>query len=329
MSKIFLRTYFSLFILTFFSLKTTGQDIGYFIIESNLKEFLLVVDDDFKNYLEVTSGDTLALKPGERSLRMIAPNVKDNLFKTTIFADSIVGISIQFSQFNRNPRSSYSLITSENYNNFEIQTDYDSEIYVNDKLVSTGEYSDFLPPNTYKIDLIHPEFGTSSFKIEASLFEFNQISRFNEDPVSAPKVVQFIPGARYVLTKQYGKSAATYTSLLILGFGLNYLDDQFSSKKSDYDSTLRLYNSAESSADAIQYRNEILTIRDEMDDINLKTGVVISAIAMVSAFAVWDGFRKPKSGYVVIPPSRFQPKLALSQTDGINIITVGGMIALW
>ena len=64
MLKLLIRTTLYLALIGIATSKIQSQETGYLIIETNVSEFLLVVDDDFYNYLEVVSGDTLALSPG-------------------------------------------------------------------------------------------------------------------------------------------------------------------------------------------------------------------------------------------------------------------------
>jgi hypothetical protein len=322
------RTFTILFFLVVGTEISKAQETGYLIIETNVSEFLLVVDDDFYNYLEVSSGDTLALSPGSRNFRMVAPNVNDNLFDTEIFADSIIGISIQFSQIYRVPRSSYDLITSENPINYRIQTDANSEIHIDNITVGFGIYEGLLAPGEHKIRITHPEYGSSNFKINSNLFELGSVSRYNVDPVSAPKAVQFIPGARYVLTKQYGKLAISYFGIALTAVGYSYLDGEFNTKEREHDRIYALYNATESTLEAVNLRNEMVSLRDDMDAINSQSYIVIGVALGIAAYTVYDGFKKPKAGYK-IAPARFKPLVSIVPVENRNTLALGGRIQLW
>lgn len=297
MIKVLIHTAVYFTLLAVFSIKSLGQETGYLIIESNVTEFLLVVDDDFENYLEVVSGDTLSLTPGERRFRMVSPNVNDNQFKSTIYADSILGVSIQFSNFSRETMSSYYIISEGNLRNFRIQTDSESEIFIDNKKIGIGKFDGFIPPGKRLVTITHPEFGSSEFDIKPSIFEYEQIHRYNSDPVKAPKFLQLMPGARFLQTRQYGKALITYSTFAILSINLFDQKNQYNNNLKSYDRLLDIYESSPTIPEAIANREKA---RDKLAKIESnQTNMVWTSFGIVAVYGLstWLGLKKPKGGY--------------------------------
>ena len=300
MYKIFLRTYYTLFILTLFSLKITGQDIGYFIIESNVAEFLIVVDNDFENYLEISSGDTLSLLSGKRSFRMIAPTINDNFFEKTIYSGLITGISIQVKDFNKYPRSSYSLLTSKNPVNIKIFTDLDSEIIINGTPMGYGSYSGFLTPDLYNLTINNTQLGSSKLTFETNLMENEIIKRFNQDYSTTPKILKFLPSVGYFSNKQYKKGAFTLFTISSLLFSSKLL--QSSAEELEHDLKLArqnpfnpIYQQDES------FKARIEKILDKQDKHRRNSRITLLSAGLIYCVTTFDSFRKPKGGYKTIP----------------------------
>jgi hypothetical protein len=296
------RAFVILLILIFLSFhqKPSAQETGFFVIESNVQEFLLVIDNDFENYLEVASGDTLELEQGERLFRMIAQNVNDNEFGSTIYADSLTSLNIQASTFSRRPRSSYNLITSENPTNFSIQTDNNSEIYIDSEFAGQGYFDGFLPPGEYDIQLINDDLISSKFVLDANVIELQHFSRFNTDHSTIPRLLRYLPGVGYISNKQNRKAIITYSLLA----GMIVSSNLYSIAGDEVDEDILLARQAP--IDEPYPTNELFLARiqrfeDKQDRYYRNARLLLVTAGLTYAFTTWDSFRKPKGGYLTVP----------------------------
>lgn len=314
MIKFFIRAYFYLILLFIITCNSFAQETGYLIIESNLAEFLLVIDNDFENYLEVTSGDTLTIEQGERRFRMVAPNVNDNLFSETILEDEIIGINVQVTQLKRKPISSYEILV--NQTNVEIFTDRESSIYINEKFIGNAYSSLFLEPGSYYLLITHPTHGSLKKPLDVSLTDQLLISRYNQNPKRKSALLNIVPGGGYLINKDYRKAKFTYATLGLLTAGIiysNYRFDYIQGKISDQTDAILSPQNPEL---VLSSSNKNFFTQSDLERVEQRVSRLTLTAILVYGLTTIDGFRKPRQGYWDRPQ---RTQLSARQAEAIGI----------
>ncbi len=324
--KIIKLLFLGVFILLLNASEVKGQQFGSIIIKSNVENLYLVIDNDFDNYKQISSGDTLLLLSGEKQLRLISPYFADYVQKVSVFPSITTTVEVKLKNVSRVNKSSWEILFIENRINSIIKTDDDSQIYINNALVGFGYYEGFLAPKKHSIEIVHPSFGSSSFSFSANLFDTTFHQKYNQDPVTVSSGLQFLPGFRYLKTKQFGKATLTYLGLISTSLGLMSIKDRYDSKQSDYNDALFLYQNATTISGAIRYRRELDEIKDEMNLINNINYAVIGLGVAITTISIIDGFKKPKSGYKLSRYDNYNiaPTLQTTYVNNKNAIPLVG-----
>ncbi|MFV1884255.1 MAG: hypothetical protein ACMZ7B_07200 [Balneola sp.] len=265
-------------------------------ISTNLENFYLVVDDDFKNSFYLTSGDSILLPVGRHELRIVWRNINDFTTSVTIVDSRTTSRRIVLSSFMTRPTaSSYQIL--ENQQNVNVVTDAESEIFLDGDYVGT-EYTElFLNPGKYKIHIIHPVHGSLKRTLKIDPQKYISVARFNENPNPLPFGKKLIPGYSYLSNKQYKKAALTYSGLILLTGAALLSNSDYNRKNNLFQSLNREYLTSNNSQRVVALREEIQGTLNEMDELNTRiTAFTLGAVTWY-ALTTLDGLRKPKDGY--------------------------------
>ncbi len=290
-----LLTLCTLFSFTTQAQSSTEQDSGWVKIYTNIPEFYLIIDDDFRNATIQHPEDSIKLTIGHHKIRLAGNNVPDKQYNVRIFANKTTTKNIVFTFRNRNPDTSYPILV--NRLNFSINTDPGSVIYIDGQEVGVGGATLFLNPGYHTFKAIHPEFGALTKKIKVDYTSFGTISRYNQNPYPNRQYMRFVPGLGYLLNGQYGKAGITYAALIALSYYGISVQNEYNEKEKLYQEKFFNYESSTNYIDALRFRRETLEIQDEMEMLNQKityTAIGISSLYLITTI---DGFLKPRQGY--------------------------------
>lgn len=265
-------------------------------ISTNLENFYLVVDNDFKNSFYLTSGDSVLLPVGRHELRIAWRNINDFVTSVTIVDSRTTSRRIVLSNFTTSPTtSSYQIL--ENQQNVNVVTDAGSEIFLDGDYVGT-EYTElFLNPGKYKLHIIHPVHGSLTKTLKIDPYKYTSVARFNENPNPLPITKKLIPGYSYLSNKQYKKAVLTYSGLVLLTGASLHFNSEYNEKNKLFEELNAEYLNADTPERAIALRREAQNTIQEMDKLNTRiTAFTFGAMAWY-ALTTLDGLRKPKDGY--------------------------------
>lgn len=282
----------------FAQLSESENPNGKFVIESNIEDFILLIDDDLGNPLYVSSGDTLELPSGTFAFRGIQQGYHDTKFKGTIYPAQTSGMQINFNKpQNVSPRSSYKTIV--NGYNVTIYSEEGAEIFVDQVLIGYSQVSLLLPDTSYELFINHPEFGTLTDKFESALEAQKELHHYFNDYRNIPNVVRFVPGLVYFINDQ--KSKALFT---VGGIGsLIALSGHFINKAQ------KIRQERETFISQGYVPGPSVDQRFDDYDNDIKKNKRRATLSLIGAgliytFTTYKAFKRPKGGYAT-PPVQF------------------------
>jgi len=260
------------FLLIIFSLPSIAiaQDSnqGQLMIHVNLPEpFYLVNGTDLINAVKVDSGEVIDLTAGLYTFTIVSEFVDNHSFKVQIIPGEQIDYSYRFTVFRIDYRSSF--VQLENQENLVINTDLDSEIFLNGKQIGKHYASLLVKPGVYEIETVHPTFGKLTDKIEVSWYETIYFARFNQPQFANASGFNYMPGAGYLINGEKDKAIFTYLTMGFLVGSYFSLDRKIREQSPIFD-----INKLE----------------------RLQTASLIG-LGVVYVLSTIDGARKPRNGY--------------------------------
>ncbi len=264
---------------------------GKFVIESNIEDFILLIDDDLDNPLYLSSGDTLELPSGTYAFRGIQQGYHDTKFMGTIFSEQTTGMQINFNKpRNVAPRSSYRTIA--NGYNVTIYSEEGAEIFVDQVLMGYSQISLLLPDNSYELFINHPEFGTLTDKFESTLEAQKELHHYFNDYRNIPNVVRFVPGLVYFINDEKKEAFLTVASIGSLLAYSSYSQKKVERIRQDRD--LFLFGGYVPGPSVDKRLDDY-----EKDISKNKRRSTLSFVGagLIYTFTTYKAFKRPKGGY--------------------------------
>lgn len=296
------------FLLSLISLCSTvlaQEKAGWVKFIFNQDKVILIADNDYQNFLKISSGDSLLMKAGSHRLLLIGENFNDYKSTVTILNDSTVTKRMNF-YLRETPFSSYELFDSGR--NVAISTDDDGKIFVDGNLVGTSYSELLLSPGIHHLKITHEQYGDLATRLDVAEGKITEIARYNSDPTPTPTYIKLLPGGSYLANQQRGKAFITYVGLLAFTAAAIHENNRYNSLDEQYQTQYLNYLTASSPDEALRYREIATNTLDDMNAANTKLTLSVIGIATVYLASTLDGLRKPKSGYS--GPSYFVPSLS-------------------
>ncbi len=285
-------------------------------VTANLEQYYVVVNEDFKNPHLINRGDSVQVNPGKSHITIVWRTVNDySFFINAKPGETVVRNIIRV--FPSYPRTSYQTII--NQRNLQIISDPNSIIYINGERAGEHIVNTILKPGTHKLRIDHPEHGTLRKKVNVNNLAVTEIARFNENPSNLPFVAKLLPGAEYIASNRKGRAIITYVGLGLLTANLIKQNMSYTNKLDEYDKLVELYNTAQTTEDAIVYRRSAIQANEKLDEIGGNFNVTLILTGVFYALTTIDSIRKPRAGYTH-SSGLFGPNVTLS-TDVKNLNT--------
>lgn len=282
-------------------------------VRTNLDQFYVIIDNDFSQPYLLWNNDSLAVSPGEHEVTLVWKEINDYSSSYEFEENKTNLVQVRFGNFPIQPHSSYRTVL-DGYN-LRIITDERSTIYYDGEVVGVGQAELISEDGKHTIFIEHPEFGSLQQTIETNTYRKFRYARFNEDPSILSPALEYLPGGAYFSSRQYKK--ALITSIITTGLIANLIVQQnrYSNFESDFSTWKKAYNTAETSKDAVLYRQKVRTAEQNLKDTGLNFNITLATLAAVYLASTLDGFRKPKDGYSHSSVS-WKPKVGISSSSG-------------
>lgn len=268
---------------------------GDFAIISNVEEFILLLNDDLSSPIYYTVGDTIKVPIGEQSFRAVAEGYHDATFNATIYPDRVTGQQINFTKpLNVQPRSSYQTIT--NGYNVTVYSEEGAEIFINQVLVGYTQVNVLLTEGEQELFINHPEYGTISTKIYATIDESKNVHRYFMDYRSTPKIARFVPGLGYIMDGKKSSALLTISGLATLIYYQGYA----TAKADRLTDDMNLYIRRNLSSGPI-YENRVKQYEADIKQFERRSTVAIIGAGILYAATTYHTFQRPKGGYKTPP----------------------------
>ncbi len=268
--RILKKSFFLLLIIFTLQSIAIAQDsnTGQLLIDVNLpKPFYLVNGIDLLNAIKVDSGEVIDLSAGLYTFTIVSEFVDNHSFKVQIIPGEQIDYFYRFTVFRIGYRSSF--VQLENQENLVINTDIDSEIFLDGKKIGKHYASLLVKPGIYEIETVHPTFGKLKDKIEVNWYETTDFARFNEPQVTNASAINYMPGASYLINGEKDKAIFTYFTMSILVGSYFSLDRKIREQSPIFD----------------------ITKLERMQTASL------IGLGVVYVLSTIDGARKPRNGY--------------------------------
>ncbi len=286
------------FIVIFCSKSLTAQQVdsasSWVKVTANLEQYYIVIDEDFKNPHLIDRGDSVRVSPGKSHITVVWRTINDHSFTINAKPGETVGRQIVHT-FPSYPRSSYETIVSQT--NLLIATDENSTVYIDGEQSGKHLVEILLKPGTHRLRIEHPEYGVLRETVEVNSQSITKIARYNENPSNLSFAAKLIPGAEYIASRRYKQAGITYLGLGLLAANLVRQDIAYDKELSEYNRWESLYKNAQTTRDAILYREGVLSSRGNLQKISKNFNLTLLITAGVYLVSTLDAFRKPKNGY--------------------------------
>tara|TARA_R110000868_G_scaffold408293_7_gene691112 strand:+ start:72296 stop:73264 length:969 start_codon:yes stop_codon:yes gene_type:complete len=303
-----------LLLLNFSFLFSQENEVGGIIIQSNIKDYFLIIDNDFENAIRITEPDTIFLPTGKYPFKLASPYKNDYLFISEIFSDSIINKSISLYSSSYNPRlSSYATLFWDS--NLMVFSEEGAEIYVNDQLVGTSGAAMHLNGG-----LVSVRVKNDGHTVKKNLSVIpNKLQAYNLTTLPIKRKSQlfsFVPGASQFYKEQPLKGSAFLISFFSVSTVAYIFNQRFLEADNNFIRYRNLYNRSENPVEVFQY-----AILAEENLNNAKKYSELRDLALIGVGTVYllnvaDGFfTKPKRGF--FEPWDFDPYINFNP-DALN-----------
>jgi hypothetical protein len=186
---------------------------------------------------------------------------------------------------------------------FDASTDVPAHISINGERVGDNTVTKQLTPGEYKINFFHETLGQKYIKIDINPGEKKQVFVSLLPSSQTAMWLCTIPGASQLYVGQKTRGYI-YLSAFIASVGASvYFIKDFQNNKSIYDDAIKNYNNAQTSMDAVRYRNQINSKFTELNNIKKNRETALLSIAAVYVVSLLDhlifspeyGYRKRES----------------------------------
>ncbi len=283
---------------------TGNSNIGYLSIEADVDSFFVVLDNNFKQAVQVSNNDTLAVATGRHSVRVIKKYYKDSIFKTEIKGGEVSRVRtnlLTIKDLNK-PSKKLSSYPRLAWNaSLVVKTDPEATIYINDKNVGTGIGStNIVGPAKIRTEL-PSGVSTSKFMVLKETSQAFYVEELYNKPEKGKAMrLSILPGASQIYQREYLKGYLLLGTTL-LGAGL-YLK-----KESDYQKQYDKYrkvlsgyagyiDSGEPDKAQSAYQAALVE-EDKANQIAKVRDYALYTTLGIYAFSLIDGLIKPKNGY--------------------------------
>lgn len=300
------------------SAQKTDSSKTWLIVLANLDQYYLVIDKDFRDAVLINRGDSLRVEPGNRHITVVWQTINDMSFTVYVDSGSTTISRKTYHSNTLNPSSSYEAIITQT--NLQVVTDPNSTIYIDGKEAGVQYARALVNSGRHLLHITHPEHGDLKKHIEVTTKNVTNIARFNKNPSTLPLAAKFLPGAEYIAAKRYGRAAVSLVAIGVLGANLIRQNNNYAKRNDEYNEWVNLYQNAETSRDAITYRNSAKRVQNDLDDISTNFNRTLLITAGVYVLSTLDAFRKPREGYK--GKANFPYGAAIGITPGINNMEV-------
>jgi hypothetical protein len=283
-------------ILLPFAISAQQSETGKLTIDVNLPDpFYIVVNDQLTEAQKISDGGSITLEPGTYQLTLISGYTDDYHFEIEIEPGDDLRYEHRFEVFHIDQESTFREL--EDWVNLVIQTDKESEIFVDGESKGFQQAYLLVNPGMHVVESRHPTLGSLKKKVLIEYAETEEVYRYNQLQSSISPSIFLLPGAGYIITKQQDKTILTYLSMGVLFGSYISLDQKI------------LYSSR---------------VYDEDQLKNLQRASLIG-LGVVYLVTTIDGMRKPRQGY---PGDPIEFELGQASVGGHLFPTAGFKVKL-
>lgn len=318
------------FLLLVYSNALFAQNTGWLKLSFNIDYLYVIVEGDRVQSFYVQPGDSIKIPTGTHSIRMLSEIMDDVRAEVEISKDKTFFRSYNFTKFSRSytldsfsEKPTSSIITAKSGYNIVIGTDPGGMIYLNDEQIGSESARLYLPPKKHTVRIVHPELGTSVFKIKPSLRSNSVYHRLNKNPYELSTLSHFIP-AHTFLKRSENKKALISLAGYGIGGALFFINTyNYQKTKSDFNDKSKSYHMATNIYDAYELGDQIFRLQQEMNSLNKNYRSILLGLGTWYALnTIWT-FKKPRAGYkgpelTVQTASPFPNQTSLSLMMNLN-----------
>ncbi len=272
---------------------------GYLIIETNVDSLLVIIDNDFSNFLEISSNDTILLSDGAHEIILAGKTFIDHHFMTHVAAgkSTVYRINFQSKVSTAMYRKHSSYLSLKEGVNLIVVTDHDSQVFVDKKAVGFGFVRLDVIPGKRLVSTVNPLTGSSSKRVMVQANRFAQVKMFNKPKKSLVQALAFVPGASQLYTGERNKSALFFVSVtgsILTGMRFH---QRFQNQNDEYlelvQKSLEFLSEAQKNELELQTEQRFTNARNAARTRNVFWGVS----AGLALFNIVDAFKKPRGGF--------------------------------
>jgi len=265
----------------------------------DLDSAYVVINEDFKSFFEIASGDTLTLPTGQTKIRIIKRYFVDQV--TTFEIEEGITNRLSANLIPTRGREASSLRSSYprlfwGANNF-VLSDPETELFVNGEYVGT-HFARIDTVGRFDVKGIHSSGATFSRTFEApedQLFHFHQ--KHLQPSRTTSRALSILPGGSQFYKGQNIKAVSFITGILG-GAALAYsYDNRYQQSYDEFNMLADLYILAGNPSDAYRLGLEAQNALDDAERYSTTRDWIIYGTALLYVINVVDGFLAPTIGF--------------------------------
>ncbi len=285
-------------IITFMSLELQAQNDSSYVI-SNIKsdKGFVVIDDNFKNCIEIEKRDTLTVPANIKSMTFIQKDFKDITVNQALTAGDTTQNSVVSAFLSTNTdRKKYSSYARCFWDaNIIVLTDYDSKIKINDQGFGSENIRLSLTKGSYILNI---ENGNTTLKKEFTVSDDLQIINSYLRPSKSQVFKRsFIPGYAQITKRENFKGFIFIgiSSALTISTALSVINSE--KEKNKYEDLRNEYRLSQDPNRILEIISESNQALDEIEKSDKIRNYSLLGLGLVYTLNIFDGIKPPKIGF--------------------------------
>lgn len=270
--------------------------------QSDADSLYVVVDDNFDSPRYIRNRDNITLPEGKQRLTLATKNTRDFSTTMTVESGEIDTLRVQLAR--ESDRSTY--LRHSSYPvlhrgvNVAVETDYDTEVYIDGTYYGEGYVEANIPAGRYLVEAVHPEAGKSAHRlvISGDMPRLSEIDAHVKPSRTRVKYSSFMPGVAQLYKNENWKGLGLMSSFVAFTTGALQQHTTFRNTQTEYDTIRDQYEGASTERRALQLGNEAEHLYDRAQTIRWRRNIFIGAAVGVYLYSLFDGrIHTPDGGY--------------------------------
>lgn len=261
--------------------------------------FYLVIDQDFEMIRYHAKTDTISVSAGEHRLTIIEADSKDAVLSVDLLPGDTLNRAVSLSPI-RNPKEQIrhsAIPVIENGANLYVITDSDTDIYIDNVQVSSGEAMALTTDSIIVVETRHPMMGTLRKEILPRPDRMTVLELFHRPNRSTAMTRSLIPGVGQFYKREPVK-ALVAAGLVVgsIGYGVKLAVDAHDLNE-DYKLLSRKYYGTPNEILAVEYGAETHDAYVRARNVAKRRNLVLGAAAGFYLLSIVDAAIAPRGGF--------------------------------